>query len=411
MVMVPILFFSILIILILDFAFERYLALLNIRYSQKPLPALISDIYDAKAYADQQRYFRTNSGFSMITSTFSFVVILGMFVFYGFGWFDHFLSQYTENYILLPLLFFGILFFLNDIISIPFELYDTFVIEQKFGFNKITPRLFIFDKLKGYALGALIGGGLLTLVVWIFNITPDYFWLWAWAAVTVFGLFMSMFYSELIVPLFNKQTPLAEGDLRTEIEKFALKTGFKLDNVFVIDGSKRSTKANAYFTGLGPKKRIVLYDTLMDKLSVEEIVAVLAHEIGHYKHKHTLKNMLISIPSSLLLFYVFGLILKSDALAQALGGSIASFHLNALAFSILYSPISLLLDILTNVLSRKFEYQADAFATKQGMGEFLQSGLKKLTATSLGNLMPHPLFVFFYYSHPTLYQRIMRINM
>ncbi len=410
MAMVSILFYSILIILILDFAFERYLALLNIRYSRQPLPALISDIYDTKAYADQQQYFRTNSRFGMITSTFSFVLILGMFVFYGFGWVDHFLRQYTDNFILLPLLFFGILFFLNDIISIPFELYDTFVIEQKFGFNKITPRLFMLDKLKGYALGALIGGGLLTLVVWIFKVTPEYFWLWAWASVSVFGLFMSMFYSELIVPLFNKQTPLNDGDLRTEIEKFANKTGFKLDNVYVIDGSKRSTKANAYFTGLGPKKRIVLYDTLMDKLSIEEIVAVLAHEIGHYKHKHTLKNMLISIPSSLLLFYVFGLILKSDTLAQALGGSIASFHLNALAFSILYSPISLVLDIFSNVLSRKFEYQADAFATKQGMGEFLQSGLKKLTSTSLGNLMPHPLFVFFHYSHPTLYQRIKQIN-
>lgn len=410
MAMVSILFYSILIILILDFAFERFLALLNIRYSHQPLPASISDIYDTKAYADQQRYFRTNSRFGMISSTFSFVVMLGMFIMYGFGWFDHYLRQYTENYILLPLLFFGILFFLNDLINIPFELYDTFVIEQKFGFNKITPRLFILDKMKGYALGALIGGGLLTLVVWIFKVTPEYFWLWAWASVTAFGLFMSMFYSELIVPLFNKQTPLVEGDLRSEIEKFAFKTGFKLDNIFVIDGSKRSTKANAYFTGLGPKKRIVLYDTLMDKLSVEEIVAVLAHEIGHYKHKHTLKNMLVSIPSSLLLFYVFGLIIKSDTLAQALGGSTASFHLNALAFSILYSPISLVFDLFSNVISRKFEYQADAFATKQGMGEFLQSGLKKLTATSLGNLMPHPLFVFFHYSHPTLYQRIMQIN-
>jgi STE24 endopeptidase len=221
---------------------------------------------------------------------------------------------------------------------------------------------------------------------------------------------MTMFYSQIIVPLFNKQTPLEAGELRTEIEKFASKSGFNLDNIFVIDGSKRSTKANAYFSGLGSKKRIVLYDTLMDSMSVEEIVAVLAHEVGHYKHKHTLINFLISIPYTLLLFFAFGYILQSDAFAQALGGSVASFHLNALAFSILYTPISLVLDTFMNMLSRKFEYQADAFAASYGYAPQLESGLKKLSATSLSNLMPHPLYVFFHYSHPTLFQRITQLS-
>ena len=407
--MPQLLFIIIIVILIADFGLERYLAFLNIKESGKDLPFLLRGIYDPEKYAKQQNYFRTNSRFGMLTSSFSFVITLIMFAFGGFAWVDSLVQQYVQNPIWTPILFFGILFVANDILSIPFDWYDTFVIEERFGFNKVTPKLFILDKLKGYGMTIILGGGILFVIIWIYTLTPTYFWLLAWAVVTGFSLFMTMFYSQIIVPLFNKQTPLGEGELRTEIEKFASKTGFNLDNIFVIDGSKRSTKANAYFSGLGAKKRIVLYDTLMDKMTTDEIVAVLAHEVGHYKHKHTLINFMISMPATLLLFLVFGLILKSDALAQALGGTAASFHLNALAFSILYSPISLVLDILTNVLSRKFEYQADAFASKHGYAPQLESGLKKLTATSLGNLMPHPLYVFFHYSHPTLYQRIKRL--
>jgi len=407
--MVQLLFILIIVILIADFGLERYLAFLNIKESGKELPALLRDIYDPEKYAKQQDYFRTNSRFGMLTSSFSFVITLIMFAFGGFAWVDGLVQQYVQNPIWTPILFFGILFIANDILGIPFDWYDTFIIEERFGFNKVTRKLFILDKLKGYAMTIILGGGILFLIIWIYTLTPTYFWLLAWAVVTGFSLFMTMFYSQIIVPLFNKQTPLGEGELRTEIEKFATKTGFNLDNIFVIDDSKRSTKANAYFSGLGAKKRIVLYDTLMDKMTNDEIVAVLAHEVGHYKHKHTLINFMISLPATLLLFFVFGLILKSDSLAQALGGNVASFHLNALAFSILYSPISLVLDIFTNVLSRKFEYQADAFAAKHGYAPQLESGLKKLTATSLGNLMPHPLYVFFHYSHPTLYQRIKRL--
>lgn len=407
--MVQILFITIIIILLADFGLERTLALLNIRHSKLKLPSILSDIYDIDKYAKQQDYFRANSRFGLLTSTFSFVITMAMFAFGGFAWVDLLVQNLKLSEVFTPVIFFSILYFANDIISIPFELYDTFVIEQKFGFNKVTPSLYLWDKLKGYLLTAIMGGGLLTLIVWIYTLTPEYFWLLAWALVTFFSLFMTMFYSEIIVPLFNKQTPLPEGELRTEIEKFADKTGFKLTNIFVIDGSKRSTKANAYFAGLGTKKRIVLYDTLMDTLNVNEIVAVLAHEIGHYKFKHTLKNMFISIPSTLVLFYIFGLILQSDVFAQALGGSKASFHLNAIAFSILYSPISLMLDIFSNVISRKFEYQADAFAGSYGFSKPLQLGLKKLSATSLSNLTPHPLYVFFHYSHPTLYQRMSKL--
>lgn len=408
--MVQFLFFTIIFILVADFGLERYLAYLNIKNAKQELPDILRDIYDPEKYKQQQLYFRTNTRFGMLTSSFSFVITLLMYSLGGFAWVDQLVQSYIQSLIWTPIIFFGVLYFVNDIISIPFDWYDTFVIEQQFGFNKVTRKLFLFDKLKEYAMTIILGGGILFVIVWIYNLTPDYFWLLAWAVVTAFSLFMTMFYSEIIVPLFNKQTPLEEGELRTEIEKFAVKSGFNLTNIFVIDGSKRSTKANAYFSGLGSKKRIVLYDTLMDKLSTEEIVAVLAHEVGHYKHKHTLYNFMISIPSTLLLFFVFGLIMRSDALAQALGGQSASFHLNALAFSILYSPISLLLHIFSNVLSRKFEYQADAFAANYGYANQLQSGLKKLSATSLSNLMPHPLYVFFHYSHPTLYQRISKLN-
>ncbi|MCE5332764.1 MAG: M48 family metallopeptidase [Bacteroidales bacterium] len=408
--MTQILYFAIILILVADFGLERYLAHLNIKHSKNKLPDILSDIYDADKYARQQDYFRSNTRFEMLTSSFSFAIIFLMYALGGFGWLDQYLTIFIANDIFRTLVFFGLLFLANDLLTTPFSWYDTFVIEQRFGFNKVTPRIFIVDKLKGYALTIIIGGGLLYLIISIYKLTPNYFWLLAWSAITVFSLFMSMFYSELIVPLFNKQTPLAEGELRTEIEKFAGEVGFKLKNIFVIDSSKRSTKANAYFTGLGPKKRIVLYDTLMDKMTTDEIVAVLAHEIGHYKHKHTLKNIVISLPSTLLLFFILGLMLKSDTLAQALGGSAANFHLNVLAFGIIYSPVSLILNLITNQLSRRYEYQADNYAASHGFGTQLISGLKKLSSTSLSNLTPHPLYVFLHYSHPTLYQRIKNIT-
>jgi len=405
-----ILLFIILLILLIEFGLGRWLSYLNIKHSKLKLPTELADIYDAEKYARQQDYFRTNARFGMLTASFSFVVIVAIYACGGFGWFDGIVQNWTEHGILQSLLFFGVLFIVSDVITIPFQWYDTFVIEEKFGFNKQTPSLFITDKLKSWGLSIVLGGLILTAIIWIYNLTPEYFWLLAFGVVTAFSLFMSMFYSELIVPLFNKQIPLEEGELRTAIEAFANKSGFKLKNIYMIDGSKRSTKANAYFTGIGPKKRIVLYDTLTEQMTTDEIVAVLAHEIGHYKHKHVLKGMLYSIPSSLLLFFLLGWMLGSDVLAQALGGTKAVFHLNAIAFFTLYTPVSLLLGVLGNVLSRKHEYEADAFAQQYGYGEQLINGLKKLSSQSLSNLMPHPLYVFFNYSHPTLYQRIIKMQ-
>ena len=403
-------FFIILVILTADFVSERILSALNVKSSIKPIPDLLSGIYDQDKYQKQQSYFRANTRFGLLTSTVSFLVIFLMIVFGGFGWLDGIVQRWTANPILVSLIFFGILFLANDIISTPFEIYDIFVIEERFGFNKTTPKTFILDKLKGYALTAVLGGGIIALVMWFYQLNPQYFWLIAWACVTSVSLFISLFYSELIVPLFNKQTPLEAGELRDAIEKFSKKAGFELKNIFVIDGSKRSTKANAYFTGFWKKKRIVLYDTLINDLDTAEIVAVLAHEAGHSKYKHTLRNILINLPYTLLMFFLLGLILRSDVLAQALGGKEASFHLNILAFGILYSPVSMMLGLAMNVLSRKHEYQADGYVKENKMGEQLISALNKISSKSLSNLTPHPAYVFVNYSHPTLLQRVEKLT-
>lgn len=399
-------FWLVVALMLAEFALERLLSFLNLRHSTQPIPAILSGIYDEEKYDRQQSYFRTNVRLGMVSSVFSFLLMFGLFVFKGFAWLDALARMCTSNELLVSLLFFLFFGILSAVVSLPFQIYDTFVVEERFGFNKVTPRLFVFDRLKDWMLSILISGLLLTAVIVIYQLMPDYFWLLAWAVVSAFSLFMSLFYSELIVPLFNKQTPLPEGELRTAIEAFANKTGFALKNIYVIDNSKRSTKANAYFTGWGKKKRIVLYDTLIEMMSTDEIVAVLAHEIGHNKYKHTIKHMVVSLLTNLLMFYLLGLVLKYDVFAQAAGCETASFHVNMLVFGVLYTPLSLLLGLAGNVLSRSNEFQADAFVKEKGMADALVSALKKLSAQSLSNLTPHPAYVFFNYSHPTLYERV-----
>ena len=279
----------------------------------------------------------------------------------------------------------------SDLLMLPFSIYDTFVIEEKFGFNKTTPKIFILDKLKSWFVGGVIGGGLLAVIIWFYNLTGKNFWIWAWVLVSVFTIFMTMFYSNIIVPLFNKQTPLEEGELRSAIEEFSGKAGFKLDNIYVIDGSKRSTKSNAYFTGLGSKKRIVLYDTLINDLSKEQIVAVLAHEIGHYKKKHTLTGTILGIIQTGFTLFIFSLFLNNPHLSAALGVTRPNFHISVIAFGILYSPVSLMIGLLFNQISRKNEFQADRFAAEHYTAEYLISALKNLTSKNLSNLTPHPV--------------------
>lgn len=399
-------FSIIILIIVVEYLITRYLQHLNSGWRNKELPVELQGIYKEDEYKKSQKYGKINSKFSLLTSTFQLGLVLMLLFWGGFAWIDNLAYSITENKILAAILFFGILFLAADILSTPFSVYSTFVIEEKFGFNKTTVKTFIFDKLKGWLLAVIFGGGILCLIVWFYYQTTTLFWLYAWGALSAFSIFMAMFYSNLIVPLFNKQTPLEEGELRNAIQQFSDKAGFKLDNVFVIDGSKRSSKANAYFTGLGSKKRIVLYDTLIKDLEIDEIVAVLAHEIGHYKLKHTLTSMILSIIQTGAIFYILSLFIGSPELSKALGSNQPTFELGLIAFGILFSPISTILGLAMNVFSRKNEYQADNFAAKYGQKEHLISSLKKLSVKNLTNLTPHPAYVFVNYSHPTLYQRI-----
>jgi STE24 endopeptidase len=403
-------FIIIIAIILFDFILERILGMLNTSRMADELPEEVKDVYEPEQYQKSQNYKKTNDRFGIITSSFSLVVILLMFFLGGFSIADDIARGVTGNTILIALLFFGMLMLASDLISTPFSLYDTFVIEEKFGFNKTTVKTYIMDKVKGWLLGALIGGGLLAVVIWFYLQTKSAFWIYAWIAIAAFMVFMTMFYSTLIVPLFNRQTPLEEGELRDAIQKFCEKAGFKLQNIFVIDGSKRSTKANAYFSGLGAKKRIVLFDTLIKDLSVNEIVAVLAHEIGHYKKKHVFIGIIIGIIQTGITLFIFSLLVDNPNLSEALGADQPSFHLGLVAFGILYSPISLVSGLFMNIFSRKNEYEADKFTAQFGCQNDLISALKKLSGKNLTNLTPHPAYVFFHYSHPTLLQRIRALN-
>jgi STE24 endopeptidase len=404
--MYTILFFVILIIIIADFALDRYIDYLNTTRWSDRLPDELKGIYDEEKYAKQQAYQRENYRVGLFASGINFALVLAMLLFFGFAFVDDVAASLSGHPTLQALAFFGILMLAAEVINLPFGLYGTFVIEEKYGFNKTTVKTFIADKLKGWLLTAIIGGGILALIIWIYTATGSWFWIIAWGVLALFSIFMAMFYSNLIVPLFNKQTPLEEGELRTAISEFAQKTGFRLDNIFVINGSKRSTKANAYFTGLGTKKRIVLYDTLIAEMTTSEIVAVLAHEIGHYKKKHIVQGLVLGLLQTGILLFLFSLFIESPQISRAFGVDEPNFHIGMVAFSILYSPVSLATGLVMNMLSRRNEYQADAFAATQYQAGPLISALKKLSVNNLSNLTPHPAYVFFNYSHPPLLQRL-----
>jgi STE24 endopeptidase len=400
----------------LDYGLERLLAYLNSTYWSDQLPKELEGIYDQEKYRQSQRYEKSKQKFAFVLSTLTLLAMLFMLVAGGFAWMDAFVRQYTHHPILMALLFFGILGFVSNLLSLPFDVYHVFVLEEKFGFNRTTAKTFILDRLKGLLLSIIIGGGLLSLIILIYESTGNYFWLIAWGVITFFMIFMSMFYSNLIVPLFNKQKLLDQGPLRDAIEQFAMKVGFKLKNIYIIDGSKRSKKANAYFTGLGMKKRIVLYDTLIQDHTNEELVAVLAHEIGHYKKKHTLMGIVLSTLQTGIMLFILSLFIRKDSgiaqsLCQAVSGfsgleTKQSFHVGILAFGLLYSPLSFILGLILNRISRRHEYAADRFAGIQYDPVALMDALKKLSVNNLSNLHPHPAYVFFYYSHPTLLQRL-----
>jgi STE24 endopeptidase len=328
----------------------------------------------------------------------------------GFEYVDNIARSYSDDPIIVGLIFFGIIMIASDIITTPFAYYKTFIIEERFGFNKTTKKTFVLDKIKGLVMMVILGGGIIALIIWFYKITDSQFWLYAWGIVTLFTVFMNMFYSRLIAPLFNKQTPLEEGELRQKISDYAKSVGFSLNKIFIIDGSKRSTKANAYFSGFGSEKRVTLYDTLVNDLDDDEIVAVLAHEVGHYKRKHIIFNLVTSILLTGLTLYILSVFISNPLLSNAIGVATPSFHVGLIAFGLLYSPISELTGLVMNYVSRVFEYQADNYAKNTYKAEPLITSLKKLSKNSLSNLTPHKAYVFMHYSHPTLIERIRNLN-
>ena len=402
-------FIIIISIVAFGYFFGLFLDVLNFRKLSPIQPPEAENIYDPDKYANQYRYQRTNFWFDFIQDSFGFLLSMGMFLFYGFAFTDSLVREYVQDERAVVILYFGVLFFAFDIISLPFTIYHTFVIEAKFGFNKTTVKTFIFDKIKGWFLSAAIGIPIILAVFWFYSKTGSMFWIYSFLLFGFVMLFFSLFFSNIIVPLFNKQTPLEEGELKNAIKDFANKVGFSLKNIYVIDGSKRSSKANAYFTGIGKKKRIVLYDTLIKEMETHEIVAVLAHEIGHYKKKHFVLGLSVSLLQTGLMLFILSFFLDNPLLSEALGVRIPSFHISMIAFGILYSPVSMILGLGNNLVSRTNEYAADEFAAKNGQGQSLILALKKLTVNNLSNLTPHNVYVFFHYSHPTVLQRIKRI--
>jgi STE24 endopeptidase len=397
-------------ILLVKYFIDVILDALNARSFGDAIPPELQDVFDADEYKKSQQYKKTNYTFDLLSDAFSLVLTLSFLLLGGFEWIDTWVRQISTHPIFMALLFFGVIILGSSLISIPFSYYKTFVIEERFGFNKTTKTTFFGDIVKGWLMSILLGGSILALVILFLQWSGSNFWLYAWGLVAIIMVFMNLFYSKLIVPLFNKQTPLAEGILKDAIEDYAQKVGFELKSIFVIDGSKRSTKANAYFSGFGSEKRVTLFDTLINDLDNDEIVAVLAHEVGHYKRKHIVVNLITSLLMTGLTLFILSLFINQPQLSQAIGVTTPSFHAALLAFSILYSPISDITGLLMNLLSRKFEFQADDYAKNTFAAQPLINSLKKLSKNNLSNLTPHPAYVFVNYSHPPLIERIRNLK-
>ena len=405
-----IIFYLLISIILFNFIKDYFLDYLNSKFFDKKIPENLSDIYDKEKYQKSQDYKKTLYKFGKISKAYSLTILLLFFFLDGFLFIDNFARSVFESELLISLSFFGIIFFGNDILNLPFSLYSIFIIEEKFGFNKTTFKIYFFDKIKYWFITILFGGGILSFIIFQFETVGKDFWIVAWVFITTISVLINGFYAQIIVPLFNKQTKLEEGNLKNDIEKYSKKVGFDLSNIFVIDGSKRSTKANAYFSGFGKQKRVTLYDTLLNKLNDNQIIAVIAHEIGHYKKNHIIFNLIFSTIQTGLMLYILSLLIYMPIFSEALGIQSHSFHIGLITFSILYAPISEIFSLIFNVFSRKFEYQADHYAKETFNSKHLIEALKVLSKDSLSNLTPHPKYVWWHYSHPTLAQRIKHLQ-
>ena len=392
--------------ILFGFIFSSILEYINSKNWKDSVPDSLKDFYKESDYKKAKSYKLDRDRVSLISSLISTTLTI-IFIFSGFyGKVSDYSLYYFDNPFLQSAGFFLFFLLISTIISLPISYYSIFTIEEKYGFNKSTFSTFIKDKIKGLIISLLIGGFILYISIQLYNFFEANFWLWLWVFLSVIIIFTNMFYTTLIVPIFNKLSPLEEGSLKNKIEKYSKKIGYSLDKIFVIDGSKRSSKANAFFSGLGPKKTIALFDTLIDKHEEDELVAVLAHEVGHYKKNHIKQGLLLSILQVGIICYILQLCLNEPNLSLALGGLESSFHLSLIAFSFLFSPLSIIIGIGMNIFSRKNEYEADKYAKETYNGESLKNALKKLSSDSLTNLYPHPLYVFVHYSHPPLLKRL-----
>lgn len=385
--------------------------ILNLKAAGEVLPDEFRDVYDQEAYEKSQNYLHHTTVFSLVSSAFELAVLLVFWFAGGFNHLDLLVRDLGFSSLVTGILYIGSLLFLQGLVSLPFGIYQTFVLEEKYGFNKTSPLTFVSDKLKGIFLGLLLGAPVLAGLLWFFENTGSFAWVWAWAAVALFGLLLQYVAPTLIMPLFNKFTPLEDGELKSSIVEYARSVNFPLSGIFVIDGSKRSSKANAFFTGFGKQKRIALFDTLIDNHTVKELVAVLAHEIGHYKKKHIIIAMFLSVINMGVVFFLLSVFLNNRALFDAFYMDNLSVYASLLFFSLLYSPVEFILSVFLQSLSRRHEFQADRYAVETySGGATLAEALKKLSRKNLSNLTPHPFYVFLNYSHPPVLRRIERIR-
>jgi len=401
----------ILAVLIGSYILDQIVRYLNLKHLKPELPEEFVGYYDGDKYAKSQEYGRVGSRFGFITGTFDIILVLAFILFGGFNWVDNIVRGIGWGAIPTGLLFVGVLTFGSQILHLPFSLYGTFVIEEKFGFNRTTAKTFVMDLLKGMMLSIIIGGAVMALILWFFGETGELAWLYVWIALTLFQLFMILIAPVVIMPLFNKFTPLQDGELKDSILEYAKKQNFKMSGIFTIDGSKRSSKSNAFFTGIGKYKRIALYDTLIEKQGVDELVCVLAHEIGHSKLGHIPKGIVTSLLSTGLMLFILSLFINNPGLFEAFKMENISIYASITFFSFIYAPVSMVIGLINTITSRNHEYQADAYAAQTtDKPESMITALKKLSVSSLSNLTPHPLKVFLEYDHPPVLERIKAIR-
>ncbi len=397
-------------VLVFGFLLRKILGYLNVKNPVPTIPDTLSEYLNPAKLEESKAYQKENFRFKLIAGTFSFILT---FLFIALGWFgeiDTWVAGFGFAPLIKSLIFFGLVFIGSDIISLPFDYYSTFVIEEKYGFNKTTVGTFFSDKVKGYVLSILVGGGLLMVFLWLIHQMGEHFWWQFWLIAAIFMVLVNVFYTAWILPLFNKLTPLEDGELKGKILQYAKSVNFPLDSIFVMDGSKRSSKANAFFSGFGKRKKVVLYDTLLEQHPPDELVAVLAHEVGHFKKKHIIWGMSTSILQVGLMLFLLAQFIFSPTMSLALGGEAWSAELNIIGFTMLFSPVSMILGIGMNWLSRKNEFEADEFAKLTFAGKPLAEALKTLSIKTLSNINPHPWYVFVNYSHPPLLERLERLE-